>query len=108
MVRTSIFTAAAVALAAPAAVAVAGEGEYSVRNETSRAYTCGLRREDRSVIDRFVIKSGEEFRRSARGDGYRVLLCDSWVVTPRWRMRAGVSYQLIEEPRTGRVVLVAR
>lgn len=106
MIRTAVAIAVAATAAVPAA-AVA-EGEYAVRNATPRAYTCGLRREDRSVIDRFVLKAGEEWRQSAHSGGERVLLCDSWVVTPRWRMRPGVRYQLVEEPRTGRVILLAR
>ena len=105
MVGKGILVVALTAVAAP--TAAAAEGQYTVRNETPRAYTCGLRREDRSVIDRFVLKAGDEWRQSAASNGERVLLCDSWVVTPRWRMRSGVDYRLVEEPRTGRVVLMA-
>jgi hypothetical protein len=105
MVRSLVFLAL-VSTAAPAAAWA--EGEYAVRNTTARAYTCGLRREDRSIIDRFVLQAGEEWRQTARDEGERVLLCDSWVVTPRWRMRSGVRYELVEEPRTGRVVLLSR
>ena len=106
MIRTAIVIAVAATAAVP--VAVLAEGEYAVRNATARTYTCGLRREDRSVIDRFVLKAGEEWRQNVPSSGERVLLCDSWVVTPRWRVRSGVRYQLVEEPRTGRVILLAR
>ena len=106
MARTFILLAAAAAGAVPAVAAA--DGGYSVRNATARAYTCGLRREDRSVIDRFVLKAGEEWRQGAASGGERELLCDSWVVTARWRVRSGVRYQLVEEPRTGQVILLAR
>ena len=105
MIRPVAMIAAMVATGVPAAAGA--EGEYVVRNATPRAYTCGLRREDRSVIDRFLLKPGEEWRDSVQSQGERVLLCDTWVVTPRWRMRSGVRYELVEEPRTGRVILVA-
>jgi hypothetical protein len=82
------------------------EVHYSVRNDTPRAFTCGLMREDRSVIDRFVIASGEEWRQTTPGGGTRELLCDAATITPRWRMQPGVRYRLTEDPRTGRIVLL--
>jgi hypothetical protein len=79
------------------------EGNYSVRNGTSRAFTCGLRHERRSVIDRFLLRSGGEWRQTGRRDGTRTLLCDSAKVTQRWHMNSGQNYVLTDD--RGRVVL---
>ena len=57
------------------------------------------------VIDRFVIRSGEEWRQTSAGNGRRVLLCDSHKITPRYPMQAGILYALVEDSRTGRIVL---
>ena len=95
----------AAALFAAASAPAFSEGNYSVRNGTSRAFTCGLRHERRSVIDRFVLRSGEEWSQTSARDGQRTLLCDSWKFTDRWRMRSGIPYRLEEDRRTGRVVL---
>ena len=81
------------------------EGNYSVRNGTSRAFSCGLRHERRSAIDRFVLRAGGEWIQTAERDGPRTLLCDSYKFTQRWQMRSGVPYALVEDRRTGRVVL---
>ena len=81
------------------------EGRYTVRNGTSRTFTCGLRQERRSVIDRFVLRAGAEWQQEARRDGQRVLMCDSWRITQRWRMHSGVPYELVEDRNTGFVVL---
>ena len=97
--------ALAAALFAASAAPALSEGNYSVRNGTSRAFTCGLRHERRSVIDRFVLRSGDEWSQETVRDGPRVLLCDSWKITDRWQMRSGVAYRLEEDRRTGRVVL---
>jgi hypothetical protein len=86
---------------------VLAEGHYVVRNATSRAFTCGVRREGRSVIDRFVIRAGEEWRQTTRGAGRRSLLCDSYKFTPRFRMWSGIRYDLVGDPHSGRVVLIA-
>lgn len=82
------------------------EVHYTVRNDTPRAFTCGLMRENRSVIDRFVLTSGEEWRQTTPGGGTRKLLCDAAAITPRWPMQPGVRYRLVEDARTGRIVLL--
>ena len=74
MVRSAVVCASLFLAAAP--LPALAEGHYVVRNDTSRALTCGLRRENRSVIDRFVIRSGQEWRQTSASDGMRVLLCD--------------------------------
>jgi len=103
MVRSAVVCASLFLAAAP--LPALAEGHYVVRNDTSRAFTCGLRRENRSVIDRFVIRSGGEWQQTSAGDGMRVLLCDSYKITPRYPMRSGISYSLVEDARTGRIVL---
>ncbi len=103
MRRNLLIVAAAVTAAAP--LPAIAEGNYSVRNEAGRALTCGLRHERRSVIDRFVLRSGGEWRQTAQRSGPRTLLCDSYKFTQRWEMRSGVAYALEEDRRTGRVVL---
>ena len=94
---------AAVLLAASPAPA-SSEGNYSVRNGTGRALTCGLRQERRSVIDRFLLRSGAEWSQTTRRDGPRVLLCDSGKITQRWEMLSGRNYVLTHD-RGGYVVL---
>lgn len=90
-------------LAAPSAPALA-EGNYTVRNDTGRALTCGLRQERRSIIDRFVLRSNAEWSQTSRRDGPRVLLCDSAKITQRWRVHSGRHYVLTHD-REGYVVL---
>ena len=96
----------AAVLAAVASPALA-EGRYSVRNETGRTFSCGLRHETRSLIERFVLRNGAEWTNSSAGEGERILLCDSWKFTQRWRMRPGVPYVLANDPHSGFVVLRA-
>jgi len=97
----TLLGATAAGLPAP----TAAESRYVVRNDTSRAFTCGLRREGRSVLDRFVIRSGERWEQVSERDGRRSLLCDSQTLTPQWRVYPGLLYRLVEDSRTGRVVL---
>src|SRR5262245_30328322 len=103
MLRAAIVCASLSLAVAP--LPALAEGQYLVRNDTSRAFTCGLRRENRSVIDRFVIRAGGEWRQTSTSNGMRVLLCDSYKITQRYPMRSGISYSLIEDERTGRIVL---
>lgn len=105
MIRSTVAIALSLSAAWPAPSAA--EGLYLVHNATTRTFTCGVRREGRSVIDRFVIRAGEEWRQTTPGSGRRSLLCDSSKITPRFRMRSGIHYDLVEEGRTGRVVPIA-
>ena len=72
MLRSAIACVSLLVAAAP--LPALAEGHYSVRNDTSRTFTCGLRRERRTVIDRFVIRSGEEWGQTSDGNGTRILL----------------------------------
>lgn len=94
--------AALLLAAAPPAVVLP---EYTVRNDTPRAFTCGLRRYGRSVIDRFVLRAGAEWRQADATAKPRILYCDSQIVTQRYRMQPGVRYALVVSGRTGRVML---
>ena len=98
-----ILIAAGLVAGTPAVAAHAHD--YSVSNHAGRAFTCGLRPEGRSAIERFVLRPGSEWRQTAAMAGTRTLYCDSYKVTQRWRMRSGVPYQLMEDRRTGRIVL---
>jgi hypothetical protein len=101
MIRWVAVIVAAVAAASAPALA---DGNYSVRNDTGRALTCGLRQERRSAIDRFLLRSGAEWNQTSRRDGPRVLLCDSAKITQRWEMHSGRHYVLTYD-REGYVVL---
>ena len=103
MIARAMMAVAALAAFAPAAAAA--EGRYSVRNEVGRTFTCGLKRENRSVIDRFLLRPGDEWRQTSPDDGTRILLCDAYMITPQYPMREGVAYRLIEDERTGLIVL---
>ncbi len=96
---------AAVLVAASPAPALS-EGNYSVRNDTGRALTCGLRQQRRSVIERFLLRSGGEWNQTSRRDGPRILLCDSAKITQRWEMHSGRNNVLTHD-REGYVVLRA-
>ena len=102
MIATGAVLAAIMVAASPAPAL--SEGNYTVRNDTGRALTCGLRQERRSVIDRFVLLSGAEWNQTSRRDGRRVLLCDSAKITQRWEMHSGRTYVLTHD-REGYVVL---
>jgi hypothetical protein len=105
MLRKAMIAALLMAGAWPAALFA--EGHYLVRNATSRTFTCGVRRESRSVIDRFVIRAGQEWRQTTPSAGRRSLFCDSYKFTPRFRMWSGIRYELVEDPHSGRIVLIA-
>ena len=96
------------ALAASQAGPPPAESFFSVRNLTSRPFTCGLFRAHRSVLDQMVLHAGREWRVPAsRGTTTRSLICDTRRGAPRWRLEAGVPYYLMEHPGSGRVILIA-
>lgn len=99
----------AVPLASLLLVALPGvalaEDDYRLRNQTSRTFTCGLQRERKTIIDRFLLRAGEEYRLAADRPGTRTLRCDTHAITPRWPMRSGAAYALVEDSRSGRIVL---
>jgi hypothetical protein len=93
MIRKTIVLASILAVA-PAAPAWA-ENIYSVRNETSRTFTCGLQRYPARKVYRFLLRAGQEHVQAMSGGNERTLLCDSRPVTERFRLRSGVRYALV-------------
>jgi hypothetical protein len=91
MIRKAV-AVISVCLAAPPAAASA-QDSYHVRNDTGRSLTCGLRRH--RVVDRFVLVRGTEMTRTAIGGNRRTLLCDSAIVTQRFRIWPGIRYALV-------------
>lgn len=105
MIVLSLAAAWAAATVAPPA-ALDDTGSYVLRNDTSRAFTCGLRRRHRTIVDRFVIRQGEEWRHRASREGVRMLQCDGQIPTPRWRVRSGFGYRLVEDAQSRRLLLL--
>jgi len=90
----------AVALAAAAVpVAALAEGAYSIRNDTRRPLTCGLRRERSEAVDRLALRVGREWTQTTARDGPRTLICYDGPVRATFRLRSGVRYSLAEGPR---------
>ena len=98
-----IGVALAILSSLPAAPPMPAGDSYYVRNDTSRTFTCGLRREPRRIIDRFLLRRGAEFSRVTPGGQGRTLLCDTQPTTQRFRMSPGIRYALVE--REGEVLL---
>ena len=82
-------------------------GRLLCANETNLGMTCALRREGSAVLDRFALPAGGEWSQSAERDGPRILRCAGGRIEPRFRMRPGVRYALVQL-RTGMLALVAR
>jgi hypothetical protein len=97
---------ASLAVAAVPAPALA-EANYYVRNETSLGLSCGLRRERSSVLDRFALPAGGEWSQTLAGDGPRIMMCGGGRVPPRFQLRPGVRYSLVQL-RSGALALVSR
>lgn len=105
MSRIALIIAPVIAAATPGPAE--SQDRFSVRNDAGRAFSCGLRHVGRTAIERFVLHSGEEWHRPARGDDPRTLHCDSYKITDRWIMEPGVAYRLVVDQDTGRVVLLS-
>ena len=105
MTRKAILIASLAIAAMPAPALAAGD--YSVRNETRHGLSCGLRREGRSAMDRFVLPPGGEWRQATEGEGVRTLICPEGRIQPPLRMRSGVRYALVRL-RSGVLALVPR
>ena len=96
MVRTALlFLSFAAALSPVSAQPPAADGYY-VRNETSRTFSCGMRRDPNRRVHRFLLRRGTDYRYEAVGGAMRTLLCDTQHTTQRYKMRAGGRYALIE------------
>ena len=103
MVRSAVVCASLFLAAAP--LPALAEGHYVVRNDTSRAFTCGLRRENRSVIAplRDPIRTGmaADVRQRWHAGPARATRQDHAALSDA----VGHSYSLVEDARTGRIVL---
>lgn len=97
MTRNAVAIALTFLAAAAAPAPTAAQDNYHVRNDTGRSLTCGLRRDPRRIVDRFVLVRGTEATRPARGGRGRSLLCDSQALhTQRFRMLPGIRYALVQ------------
>lgn len=103
MVRIAILLLPLLAAAAAAPAQPPETGSYYVRNETSRTFSCGMRRDPNRRIHRFLLRRGTDYRHEARGGRMRTLMCDTQRTTQRYRMHAGGRYALVE--RHGYVTL---
>lgn len=89
----------ALPLLATAAVAPAQAPDpqnYYVRNETSRSFSCGVRRDPNRRVHRFLLRRGTDYSHADAGGSQRTLLCDTQHTTQRFRMQAGRRYALVE------------
>ena len=85
--------AAALLFALPSAAAGNDQPQYSARNDTSRALTCGVRRAGSSAIDSFTIRAGEMWTGSYSGSKTRLMKCEGML--SRWHpLTPGQSYRL--------------
>jgi hypothetical protein len=103
MVRKAILILPLLATAGAAPAQAPAENDYYVRNETSRTFSCGMRREPRRLVHRFLLRRGSDYRHETADGEARTLLCDTRHPTQRFRMQAGVRYALTE--RAGYVTL---
>lgn len=88
----------------PAPALAQGQDVYHVRNDTRMTLDCGLRRERGSLMERFTLRPGSEWRSAAGGSRPRLLLCDTGGVPPRFQLQPGARNALTEGDR-GRLVL---
>jgi hypothetical protein len=96
MMFTAYRTRAAVAalLLLMPGTAFAQDQQYSVRNESGRAVTCGIRNKGSSAIDDFIIKAGAVWTKAYSSTKTRLLLCEGDAST----------WQVIDPGRSYRVV----
>lgn len=105
-IRPAIYLGLAVTGASlPAAAPADAQALYSVRNDTSVPYTCGLKRHNSMTLERFVLPPGGEWSFEAATPRIRTLRCDTFRLTPRYYMRPNVRYSLVMDPHDGRIVL---
>ena len=97
MTHNAVAIALTLLTATTAPAAAPAQDIYYVRNDTGRSLTCGLRRDPRRRVDRFVLVRGTEAARPARGGRGRSLLCDTQSIhTQRFRMLPGIRYALVQ------------
>jgi hypothetical protein len=103
MVRKTILIVPLLATAASLSAQAPAESSYYVRNETSRTFSCGMRREPQRRVHRFLLRRGSDYHHQGSDGEMRTLLCDTRHPTQRFRMRPGTRYALVE--RAGYVTL---
>jgi hypothetical protein len=98
MMFTAYRTHAAVAallLLMPGTSFAQDQNQYSVRNESGRAVTCGIRNKGSSAIDDFIIKAGAVWTKAYASTKTRLLLCEGTAST--WQtIDPGRSYRVVK------------
>ena len=99
----SLILAGTMLLSALPTAAAEDQGQYSVRNDTRRPLTCGVRRQGSSAIDSFTIRAGESWTGSYSGSKARLILCEGTM--SRWQpMTPGQPYRLVAPGNDDRIV----
>src|SRR5687767_14111478 len=89
--------------AAGAAVAQPAGATFSVRNDTGRVMSCGVRKAGNTVADEVVLRPGSEWRQTYAKPKPRYFRCVD--AAPVWYfMKAGIRYRLAPT-RDGLIVL---
>lgn len=101
MRNKAIWLAPLAASLLPAPALAQGQGNYHVRNDTRMTLDCGLRRERGSLMERFTLRPGGEWRSTQGGSRPRLLLCDTGSVPPRFQLQPGARNALVEGTRGG-------
>ena len=104
MTNKALWIAPLAAILLPAPALAQGQGNYHVRNDTRVTLDCGLRRERGSMMERFTLRPGGEWRSAEGGSRPRLLLCDTGGVPPRFQLQPGARNALVEAG-SGRLVL---
>jgi len=101
MTPKALWLAPLAAALLPAPAYAQSQGNYHVRNDTRITLDCGLRRERGSMMERFTLRPGGEWRSAEGGNRPRLLLCDAGGVPPRFQLRPGARNALVEGARGG-------
>jgi hypothetical protein len=104
MTHKALWLAPLAASLLPAPALAQGQGNYHVRNNTRMTLDCGLRRERGSLMERFTLRPGGEWRSAEGGNRPRLLLCDTGSVPPRFQLQPGARNALVEGARGGLVL----
>jgi hypothetical protein len=104
MKRKAILAAMLAAIVTPAPSIAQTQGNYFVRNDTRAILSCGLRRAHGTMMDRFLIDPGAEWRSDRRGNAPRTLICEVGQILPHFRLRPGVRY-VVADGNAGTIVL---
>jgi hypothetical protein len=75
--------------------AFAQDQQYSIRNDSGRAVTCGIRNKGSSAIDDFTLKAGAVWTKAYSNTKARLLLCEGTAST--WQaIDPGRSYRVVK------------